>query len=250
MSDAEPTAHCMVDLETLGKKPGCVILSIGAQIFDPDAGTLGDTFECKIDWQFSESYYGLVVDPETVAWWNEQSQQARLVLAPGGMDLIAALRLFADFWKRNNVKYFWCHGAGFDEPILAEAFARTDLTAPWEYNGVQCCRTELKRAGVKPDRNAGTHHNALDDARAQALAVIEAGRRRPLITPERAAAAVDLRPALDWYVKATGDQGDDYLNAGGWDDLHEIVGKIGSDLGIEESDDVVPLLFVSPIKEG
>ena len=68
-----------------------------------------------------------------------------------------------------------------------------------------------------------------------------------LPSPPVSGEAVDLRPMLDWYVKATGDIGDDYLNDDGWDDLHEIIGTIGSALGVEESDDCVPLLYPAPV---
>ena len=36
--------HCMVDLETLGKRAGCPILSIGAVFFDPVEKQLGEEF--------------------------------------------------------------------------------------------------------------------------------------------------------------------------------------------------------------
>ena len=36
--------HVMIDLETLGVVPGCVVLQIGAVCFDPNGGELGEKF--------------------------------------------------------------------------------------------------------------------------------------------------------------------------------------------------------------
>lgn len=36
--------HVMVDLETMGKKSNAPVVSIGAVIFDPETGFLGETF--------------------------------------------------------------------------------------------------------------------------------------------------------------------------------------------------------------
>lgn len=59
--------HCMLDLETFGTKPGSVIRSIGAVMFDLD-GRTGPEFYRNID-EESCVKAGLTYDPSTVSWW-------------------------------------------------------------------------------------------------------------------------------------------------------------------------------------
>ncbi|WP_284144625.1 3'-5' exonuclease [Serratia marcescens] len=43
--------HLMLDLETLGKKPSAPILTIGAVLFNPHSGELGEQFYTAVDLQ-------------------------------------------------------------------------------------------------------------------------------------------------------------------------------------------------------
>src|ERR1700721_3055421 len=90
--------HVMADIETLGTRPGSVILSIGAVAFDHRQG-LGPEFHVKINQQSSERA-GLTVDKGTLAWWMRQSPEARALLDEtrnGGVDLENALNQFTDY---------------------------------------------------------------------------------------------------------------------------------------------------------
>ena len=71
----------------------------------------------------------------------------------------------------------WAHGASFDPPILESAYLAFKAKAPWKYSALRDTRTIYELANYYPDRTKGTHHNALDDAKNQALAVIEAHKR-------------------------------------------------------------------------
>jgi hypothetical protein len=169
-----PTRHIMVDLETLGTAPGSVIASIGAVAFDPVEGILGETFYAVID-PADAQRCGLRIDGETVLWWLRQGDEARAALTGGTrVSLFTALSAFSTFWERHKAKTFWGHGANFDDPLLASAYRAQRLDPPWLYYDSRCTRTLFELAGVKPDRTAGAHHNALDDAMAQARCAIEA----------------------------------------------------------------------------
>lgn len=57
----------MVDLETLGRRAGCVIVSIGAVKFDPKTGFVDvDNSFYKAITVESAMRYGLTVDPSTL----------------------------------------------------------------------------------------------------------------------------------------------------------------------------------------
>ncbi len=168
--------HIMVDLETMGSKPGSAIASIGAVAFDPVAGTLGAEFYQVVDLVSCERA-GLTLDASTVLWWLKQSDAARAALGGAKLDLRGSLARFA-WWIEDQCKSerprLWGHGGNFDEPMLAAACRAVSMPSPWRYSEGRCTRTIYELAGVELNRaapEAGTHHNALDDAKLQARAV-------------------------------------------------------------------------------
>lgn len=178
--------NIMVDLETLGTVPGCAILSIGAVTFSTKDGTLGEEFYTTVH-RSSCANAGLHEDASTLAWWNSQGAEARVVLAaadsPESPPLLEALGEFNRWLLRvsgGDIKgvYVWGNGADFDNPILACAYKATGLKQGWpSYNG-RCYRSlknlhPLFGLGQAPKmERGGTHHNALDDAKSQALHAI------------------------------------------------------------------------------
>jgi inhibitor of KinA sporulation pathway (predicted exonuclease) len=67
----------------------------------------------------------------------------------------------------------WGNGADFDNPILAAAYRATGISQGWKpYNG-RCYRTIKNLAPQVRLVRTGTHHNALDDARAQAQHLLD-----------------------------------------------------------------------------
>lgn len=164
-------AHVMLDLETWGVKPGAALRSIGAVCFDPRTGTLGDTFYVNIQ---DESCLraGLTQDPATVAWWAGQSLAAREALEVDPQPIGTALTLFGQWWTSVEGVYVWGHGASFDPVLLEAAYAAALTEPPWRFWNIRCCRTVLALAPLDTPEPAGyVKHNALDDAKAQALRV-------------------------------------------------------------------------------
>jgi len=169
-----PSPHIMVDLETMGATPGSAIISLGAVAFDPVAGTLGEEFYRVISLRSCDRA-GLTIEPDTVLWWLRQSDAARAQLAsPDAETLADVLGWFAAWWRRQRGQFIWGHGANFDEPLLSWAFRAAHVAVPWKYWDARCTRTLFALTGERPDRDKGVHHNALDDAKAQAQAVIRA----------------------------------------------------------------------------
>lgn len=180
---ARPT-HIMVDLETMGTRPGSVLCSIGAVAFDPVAGVYGPRFYRVID-QDSCERVGLTKDPATVEWWSRQSAEAQLALRIGARPIGAVLNEFLAWWQEVGGVELWAHGPNFDETLLTAAFRACDMIPPYRFWNTRCTRTIYAAAGVGPDRSQGVHHNAMTDAMNQASAVIRAYRvlglgRRPV----------------------------------------------------------------------
>jgi 3' exoribonuclease, RNase T-like len=153
----------MLDLETLGNKPGSVIVAIGAVKFGE--GRVVDTFYERVDAQSCVDA-GLKMDPQTVMWWLGQGDAARLEITKPGAPLTSVLSSFAA-WLGEDAEV-WGNGATFDNVLLADAYDITGIPRPWRFSRDRCFRTV---SALRPDmtivRN-GTHHNALDDARTQA----------------------------------------------------------------------------------
>lgn len=165
--------HIMLDLETLGTNPGCVVVSIGAVPFDPVKGYVGDGFYRPIALKSAQEA-GLTIMADTVGWWLQQSSEARGALFANPAPLAFALDEFSLWWRENQGVEVWGHGASFDPPILEAAYAAVGRRVPWRFPDVRDTRTLFDLAGVKPDRAVGVHHNARDDAHAQALAACSA----------------------------------------------------------------------------
>lgn len=192
--------HIMVDLETWGTAPGCDIRSIGAVVFDPVAGTLGDEFYVNVlnptfaDGVSSAPKYPLTRDPSTIEWWSQQSEAAQRRLTTDVVDLKFGLARFADWWWQveqptgERSCTFWAHGPHFDEAILAACYRATGLTVPWHYQAPRDTRTIYEAAGGVDLPFEGVEHDALADAKHQARCVIEAYRRiRGTFTVDKAA---------------------------------------------------------------
>ena len=169
----------MVDLETLGRRAGCSILSIGAVAFDAETGKLGPELYTVVKVASCEAA-GLHTDPDTVAWWEKQNPEAQKVLKQaravrGNKALDKALIGFNEYLAQFGPKAVrvWGNGSDFDNAILINCYAATNLTAGWEFWNNRCFRT-LKGMvpSIKVDRT-GTYHNALDDAKSQALHAIK-----------------------------------------------------------------------------
>src|ERR1051326_6497779 len=156
--------HIMVDLETMGSTPGSIIASIGAVAFDPMTGKMGAEFYTVVNIASAQAA-GLRFDADTVSWWLKQGEEARSALSAQASDLRQALLSFSQFWVAQRGTHFWGHGANFDEPLLSSAFRALRIDPPWKFFAARCTRTIFELADVKTDRTAGTHHNALDEAK-------------------------------------------------------------------------------------
>jgi len=168
----------MVDLETLGQTPGCVILSIGAVAFNPRLTELGPELYSVINTKSCQAS-GLTEDESTKAWWNVQAPEARAVIEEAEKSEVMLehalidLRTYLDQFGLSCVRV-WGNGSDFDNAILACAYRAAGLEFPWKFWNNRCYRTlkELKRSR-SPNKRHGTYHNALDDAKTQALHAVE-----------------------------------------------------------------------------
>lgn len=165
----------MIDTETLGVRPGSIIASIGAVEFDAQTGAIGRLFSANIDLDSAERA-GLTMDVSTVRWWMRQSDQAReTTFTKGGKSVDLAMLELSQFTRSVSPTRIWAHSPSFDIVLLEAAYRLINLPFPFSFTQTRDTRTIFDLAGVKPEK-PGIAHNALDDAVAQANAVIEAHR--------------------------------------------------------------------------
>lgn len=164
----------MIDIETLGTRPGSVIASIGAVEFDATSGAFGRELHVMVELQ-SAQRAGLTIDASTVKWWMQQGEDARAKTFATGQHVNICLIELQFFVENVEPVRIWAHSPSFDLVLLEEAFRATNIKCPWSYKQPRDTRTLYDLAGVKI-QSVGTHHDALDDAKAQATAVIEAYR--------------------------------------------------------------------------
>ncbi len=162
--------HIMLDIETLGLKPGAPVLTIGAVSFCPHTGGILDTLYLAIDPDLACEAADFV-DPDTEAWWAEQPDAAREQAFAGTMrPHEAALRLLDFISGYENVKV-WGNGATFDISILEHWLQSIagEGSVPWKFWNIRDVRTVK---GLFPDvvnrddfdLSSMVAHHALDDA--------------------------------------------------------------------------------------
>jgi hypothetical protein len=165
--------NVMLDLETYGTRPGCVLRSIGAVAFDPLGKITGAEFYRNIDY-VSCLEAGLIVDTATKEWWSRQSREAEAALLIDPRALSEVVKEFHQWflWEA-RAEQIWSHGANFDEPLWLAAAHAVGTMVPWKFWNVRCTRTlfEIVQFDPRSILRQGMHHNALDDAKHQARCV-------------------------------------------------------------------------------
>lgn len=163
----------MFDIETLGRRPGCAILSIGACRFSIDAKKIYDKFYVTLNIQDSLAH-GLSYDKETIRWWRDQNPKTLKGIQRTSVSVREGLNKFYEYLSKKSNEPLWAWGSHFDVPIIQEAMTKIlDIDKmPWKYYNVFDARTICNVFGVGINRDDGIHHNALDDAIAQAKYIV------------------------------------------------------------------------------
>ena len=162
--------HVMLDLETLGTRPGDIILSIGAVKFSAEG--LGEEFYTTISAESSKEA-GLRAQKSTLEWWDKQDAAAKEAAFKGENTLNIALTKFSMWMPPVDEAVVWGNGANFDNAMLAAAYRTLKMDVPWRFWNDRCFRTVSAMFMKSRVERVGTHHNALDDAKTQALRLIK-----------------------------------------------------------------------------
>lgn len=165
------TYHILLDIETLGLRPGCAIVQLGAVAFSPEGGEPLAEFFREIT-----PCPHLRVEEVTLRWHEKRGSWP---LPADGREM-ALPQALADFsgWVRGlaaksggEIGSFWSWGSTYDFPLL-DAAREASLAAgipcpelPWDYWQTCCARTMWRLAFGKKRTELRPHH-ALKDAHA------------------------------------------------------------------------------------
>lgn len=174
------TRHAMIDIETLDTKSSALVLTIGVVVYNPEILSVGnydhstDNVEYRLDLT-QQLLAGRTVSPDTVAWWNKQSPEARAALyTPAITHPRDALNGIADLLARHSITDVWANGPDFDIVILNSMADSLGVPKAINFKHGRCYRTyrSLFKHLLPAEYNAlevGAAHNALDDAMYQAV---------------------------------------------------------------------------------
>lgn len=163
--------NVMIDLETLAFDYDAVFPTIGACLFEPTTGEIGETFYRVIDWQ-SALDFGRTVDQKVLKWWMAQEPEAKAEILKDGDTIEQVLFDFGQWLPDDAI--VWGNGPTFDIAKLETAYTKylgIDMI-PWEFHAIRCCRTirDLCDPMITPQSIpfTGIKHHALHDAIHQA----------------------------------------------------------------------------------
>lgn len=160
--------HIMVDLETLDTTPTATILTLGAVKFNPYNEQPMSELYLRVDID-SQDKLGCTVSDKTIEWWKNQdtSIMEEAFNPKDRIPIHEAINRFHSFaW---NCSLFWSHGSSFDLVILQNIYDRLGRTAPWRFWDLRDTRTLFDLAD--PEMPQNSKHNALEDAKRQAIGV-------------------------------------------------------------------------------
>lgn len=173
--------HIMIDLETLSTNSNASIISIGAVEFDVESSSITSEFYEVIkpsDWSMD----GFDVNGDTIAWWLNQSIEARkAIIESEKISLADALHKFT--WYLHPYESFcvWGNGSDFDITILTHAYRQLSMDIPWKFYNTRCYRTIKSLYPETSIHREGTYHNALSDACSQARHLIDICNKHNII---------------------------------------------------------------------
>jgi len=157
----------MIDIETLGLNPGCVICTIAACVIKPDIRDC-DKFYVRVIIESCEEY-GLKIEDKSLEWWGNQEEQAKneiFNVTTDRYDLPTALDFLSKWLKEKKLEYVWAKDPDFDCAILGYAYKICGKKVPWEYYKTRSVRTLLDIAGrflkVKVTKYENNHISIFD----------------------------------------------------------------------------------------
>ena len=161
----------MLDLESLGTRPDCAILTLGAVKFDPfTPDAFGDSLYFRIDVD-EQLALGREIQQDTLNWWARQADDVREE-ALGEEGRVSLETMYRDLNRFCvGVENIWCQGPAFDIVILENIYRQQGWPTPWQFWQIRDSRTLFGVHGDPREKGKAGLHNALEDCVSQAQGV-------------------------------------------------------------------------------
>ncbi len=174
MTNPTSPIRISIDMETASTERNASILTLGAAQFGLPFGATVPQFYKRASLANNE-LVGRDVNPETMQWWDKQTQEERIEVFSGQGTLIELLDDFGTFceYQYGDLKSIelWSRGAGFDCEILQDAYMDLYGHYPFDFRKHMCQRTiqNLMPEWLVNAVPVNTRkHHALSDAKYQA----------------------------------------------------------------------------------
>lgn len=181
----------MLTTKTLGRNPGCVVMSMAAAVFDPHnpKSNVHDhpshQFYTAIS-TFDSASHRLHTDEDTLKWWKKQVAWPSIgeEFINSNVSVELACRGFQDFCQKHKPEKIWSNSPTFHVRILEALFHKTGLSFPFDYRKEMDFRTALDLAHQNRDERPSPNekrgyypHHALGDCLDQCDALVSALQR-------------------------------------------------------------------------
>ena len=157
-TDPKQTCDVVIDLETLGRKPGCPVLEVGVALVQANGTGYGRAFFPNLREQID--LMGAKPDAETIMWWmspaltrarDRQVEEFERSGSYATATILMRLNSFVVEHRGSRDLRVWGNGASFDLGILKELYDCASVKPFWEFWEERDLRTLVDLAGGKPD---------------------------------------------------------------------------------------------------
>lgn len=173
----------MLDIETLGTKPGSIITQISAVAFNIDTREKLEQFDCKLDLKTLGDE--VLVNIDTLKFWTRNDSNSRylhsLLKTDNGVSPEIMAHKLYNFFKELETTYelplnIWGNGCLFDNQFIYDLFETYGIKNPIRYSNNMDLRTLLytlenitgiTKTTVLANCKNEYQHNALEDCKSQ-----------------------------------------------------------------------------------
>ena len=147
----------IIDFETLSTRPNATVIDLAIIPFRDDAylelPTFQDLVKSGIRIKFKIKGQGRHIDPGTVKWWKNQSEEAKANLRESEyeVDVCTGLQQAIDFMKENGVHFtnshLWSRGNAFDLAIFDDIILNClcEVEGPIHFSRARDIRTAIEQ---------------------------------------------------------------------------------------------------------
>lgn len=143
----------VIDWETFGNVSKSAVIDVAAVVFDPNPEVV-ESFEelitrgMKLKFNLAAQKGHRLFGAGTIAWWKQQSAEARANLAPSDKDVdcVEGTIQLLEFLKAQGVdtwnSFGWCRGQSFDFPILVDLIRESEARKGIEEKDIDTFKLE------------------------------------------------------------------------------------------------------------